>query len=168
MNSKKIGRPKKHREDTPDLRATDTPDEKALAPIVRQMVLDTLRVDPLSDWPLAGIFGPVILGHISESDKEIAGKVFLHMLTNGTIAQTETFFQRLLELKRNAERLPHRNDIAYCAYCLFIHENGFEPTKARLKKYILTKPDIFKDMPQATDSKAWFRLWDESGLFALE
>jgi len=161
-------RPKKLRHDTPDLRATDAPDEKALAPIVRQMALNSLRVDPHGDEPLSCILAPVIRKRGSTSDKELAGKMFVHLLENGTADQAETFFRRVMTLKRNFEQLPHRNGFAYYAYSMFIEENGFEPTKARLKKYILARPDIYKDMPRAADSKAWFRLWDESGLFALE
>jgi len=133
----------------------------------RQQALDVLSVDPLNNEPLSCILGPIITGSAGAFDKELAGKMFVGLLEGGTVEQTAAFFKRVLALKGKAKDA-HPNGFYYYAYSNFIEENGFEPSKAGLKKFILARPDTYRGMPGATDWKAWGRLWEDSGLFALE
>jgi len=134
----------------------------------RQATLDILFIDPKNSEPLSCVFAPVILNRGSESDKATAGQILVEILAHGTAEEAGAFFKRVLTLKKESEKAPPPNSYAYYAYSRFIEENGFEPTRSRLKKYILARRSIYKVVPQADDSKAWFRVWEESGLFALE
>jgi hypothetical protein len=168
-------RPKKHRNDPQDLRTQirepgeirDAEQEQMMSRVFRQGMLDDARVDPFRDEPPACVLAPVILKRGSAQDKEMVGSLFVHTLENFTADQAESYFKRVLALKRNAENLPLRNGFVYYAYSSFIEEFGFEPSKARLKKFILAKPEVYKDTPPAEDKKAWSRVWRESGLFTL-
>ncbi|MEI6676319.1 MAG: hypothetical protein WCO57_14210 [Verrucomicrobiota bacterium] len=134
----------------------------------RQVTLDSLHVDPKNSEPLSRLFAPVILNRGSEAEKTTAGQILVEILAHGTAEEAGAFFKRVLTLKKESENPPPPNSYVYYAYSMFIEENGFEPTRSRLKKYILARRSIYKVVPEATDTKGWLRLWDESGLFMLE
>ena len=143
-------------------------EDSALASIARQHQLDRLRVDPLGNEPLASVFGPIILGTSTDSNKELAGDLFCKLLENGTSEMVEGFLKRVSTLKRNHEALPHRNGFAYFAYCRFVEAAGKEPTKSQLKKFIIARPEEYRDQPSPDGKKEWTELWKRSGLFTLQ
>ncbi|GAA5130807.1 hypothetical protein GCM10023212_41110 [Luteolibacter yonseiensis] len=101
-------------------------------------------------------------------ERQTAGDLLVRVVEKFTADQADDFFKRLISLKRNHEALPHRNGFAYLAYCRYIEATGKEPTKPQLRKYIVARPEEFKDQPSPEDKKGWSRLWKESGLFTLK
>ena len=147
---KKTGAPKKNRQPQSDLRTAapthplmSREEELRFARICRQGFLDKARVDPLNDEPLSCILGPIILGRAGPFDKELAGKMFVGLLEGGTVEQTKAFFKRVLTLKSKAKDT-HSNGFYYYAYSNFIEENGFEPSKKGLKKFILAREETYR------------------------
>lgn len=59
---------------------------------------------------------------------------------------------------------PLRDQSAYRAYRDFITEHGFEPSKAKLKSFILQNRSIYPDAPAPDDLKGWTRVFRNSGL----
>ena len=162
-----MSNPPKKRNQTFDNRAHDT-DEPHLAAVVRQSGLDKARVDPLNQDPmLACVLAGIIMRDASEHARDSAGKMLVGAVENFTADEAEAFFRRIVSLKRNHENLRHRNGFAVFAYSRFIEETGKEPTKSELRKFVVARPETFKDQPGAEDKKGWTRLWKDSGLFAL-
>ena len=60
----------------------------------------------------------------------------------------------------------HGATFASSAYDRFIKEWGRKPTKTDLKRFILARPNIYKQAPAGGNRKAWAALWEQSGLFA--
>jgi hypothetical protein len=83
----------------------------------------------------------------------------------------EEFFTRLLAMKREHEASKagyiHRNSCALLAWKDYVKANNRTPTKRELKKFILDDIVKYKNMPPTEDTKAWKRLWDDSGLAEL-
>jgi len=174
MSAKKIGRPTKSKPAKNDLRtaAPEPPlmsaeEELRFSRICRQSVLDQARVDPYGDEPLSCVFAPVILKRGAEWEKDDAGKLLVGLLESYTADQIEAFFKRVVQLKRNAESLAHRNGFAYYAYSMFLEETGREPSKRELKKYIVARREVYKVQPAPGDKKGRTNLWRDSGLFTL-
>jgi hypothetical protein len=112
------------------------------------------------------MLGPIFLKRATADEKQEVGWLFAQALETTTAEQLEKFFARVVVMKKNAEQ-PHRHAFAYFGYVRFIEENGREPSKFELKKYLLARRENFKDLPPAEDGKAWTRVWREAGLFTL-
>jgi hypothetical protein len=71
-------------------------------------------------------------------------------------------------MKRNYEKAEGgehcRNAGVLLAWKDFVAENGFTPTKLKLKKFIINNPQKYRNMPGVGDPKGWTRLWQASGL----
>tara|TARA_R110000868_G_scaffold230480_1_gene483636 strand:- start:325 stop:915 length:591 start_codon:yes stop_codon:yes gene_type:complete len=78
-------------------------------------------------------------------------------------------FGDILRMKRTAEHLPHRNFLAYLAYCDFLKENGFEPTRQRLARYIKDNPAKYPvGINKPTTDEQWWEMFRQAGLVRLE
>lgn len=152
---------------TPPNQRTDVEPLGPLARISRQSAINTERVDPHRDEPLACILGGVILGRSTADEKDLVGKLFTHILETATPEHARQFFARVLELKKSAAMPAHRNAFAYYAYSNYIEETGREPSKAELRKYIMARREIYKDAPGPEDGRGWTRVWKAVGLSDL-
>ena len=151
-----------------DLRAFGDGADEWMAQAARQHCIDILRADPHKDEPLAAVLGGIIRGNEPTAwESELLGKLMAQALGKMTIEQAQSFFDRIMALKKNWPH-GHRNAFAYYAYSKYIEATGKEPTKKELKKYIVAHRDIFKDAPLKEDTAGWTRLWKNSGLFTLE
>lgn len=186
MSAKKSGRPKKTKEPQGDLRAPfkpwpDTPQSRKRTPeknaelaedfrqMFLQMNLDRVRVDPLNDEPwLAQELASVICGHWrTKQGDEDAASLFLYALTELNADQAEDLFRRVVKLKRNRESPPHPAAWAMFAYYNFTHDNGKEPTKDQLRKYICEHHETYPAHPPLDADSSWRDLWRLAGLFNL-
>jgi hypothetical protein len=72
-------------------------------------------------------------------------------------------------MKRQREQPPHRNYLAYRAYCEFMASHGFEPTRKKLAKFILEQPEKYPvGLSKPTNGKPWWDMFFDAGLSRLE
>jgi hypothetical protein len=160
-----MARPRKIKTPPADLRADlSTPETVGL---FAQMAIDTARVDPFNEEPLACIFGPVLLGRATAAEKKFVGELCAEVLATAP-EKAPAFFARVAKMAANIEQ-PHRNAYALYGYARFIAETGKEPSKRELREYLLENPKVFPGMPagDGSDKKGWDRLWKDSGLSNL-
>jgi hypothetical protein len=181
-----MSRPKKAKKSPTDRRVPfkpwpDTPaarkhkrtkeEQDQLTEQFRTMALDShvdkLHVDPLEDEPLAADLAPLIRGNFSESDKEIAAELFILALAGMSADDAESFFKRIVKLKRTHEGLVHPAAWVMLAYRNYMTETHREPSKQQLREYICARSAIYKAHPPADDKSGWRDLWKQSGLFDL-
>jgi hypothetical protein len=156
-----MSRPRKLRPEPIDRRAIDEPGETPLAHIARQAFLDELRAAPFNDEALATVLAGTLLGRADDG-----GELLAEAARKLSPDQLAGMFHRVSRMKNDTAQ-PHRNALAYLAYCRFIEATGREPSKPELREYLTARPEAFKGMPPGDDKKAWNRLWKDCGLFTL-
>jgi hypothetical protein len=78
-------------------------------------------------------------------------------------------FGDILRMKRTAEEQPHKNFLAYLAYCDFLKANGFAPTRQRLARFIKENPAKYPvGISTPTTGKEWWEMFRQAGLVRLE
>jgi hypothetical protein len=90
------------------------------------------------------------------------GEYFIKLLRDSSAEKCEESFDRLIRMKKASENLTHRNLYALEAYEKYSNEFNECPSKAKLKKYMISRKDEFKDQPVEEDGKGWTRLWKSS------
>ena len=164
-----MSRPKKRKSAAPgDMRlAVADGGELAASELgMAQALIDTLRVDPAREHPLACVLGSVILNRSTASDDELAGKLFVAALKASDPTVAARLFRQVIAMKEAAAQ-PHRNAFAFFAYVRYIEEAGREPSKPELRQYIEARRDVFRDAPGDEDKAGWARVWKASGLADL-
>ncbi len=123
------------------------------------------KMDPLNESPdLVNLLGPIICGSAGESEERELLEYFTKLILNATPEETEKAFNKILKIKRNV-MLGDRRAYALMAYSHYFDEAGKEPSKAKLKAYMIARKDIYKDQPGPEEP--WTRLWKETGLFGM-
>jgi hypothetical protein len=177
-SAKTRGRPKKNQFEvlaTTNLPTDDAPyhldyglSEKEAQRVIRNMI----RADPHNNDPEMMRYSLCITGVAVEKTMSFVGREMVDALYEKNAAELQEFFDRIMKRKIEAERSykekPHRNFYGYKAYCDFKEENGFNPSKSRLKKFILGRLDGYLNMPDESDLKGWSDIWKDTGLFNLE
>jgi hypothetical protein len=126
----------------------------------RRLETGGFLTDPLSNDPLfMAVFTPSITGDADEKTREWVGLLLADALNELNAEQLKELFDRILKLKKEAERAktqcPHRNFFANQGYHAFKKEFGFVPTKQKLKDFMLVSPDVYLGLPIEDDTKAW-------------
>jgi|GEM_PF-2304933 len=141
-------------------------DEKASAQTERQDRLNQLRVNPKGNASLPPLFSNLVMKNASKMEKSLLGNGLIEMIEAFETPVLEKLFKGILEMKRNSEDSPRRNYYAYSAYCNFLKENGKEPTKPELKKFIQRNPDLY--LVGILEKGGWTIVWKETGLSTLK
>ena len=177
-SAKSRGRPKKNKYEvlaTTNLPTDDAPyyldyglTEKEVQRVIRNMI----RADPHNNDPEMMRYSLCITGVAVEQTMNFVGREMVDALYEKNAVELREFFDRIMKIKIEAERSykekPHRNYYGYKAYCDFTKDHGFNPTKSRLKKFILGRPDRYLNMPDQSDLKGWTDVWKDTGLFNLQ
>lgn len=104
-----------------------------------------------------------------EADSMTLGNRFFDLLSGWDSETVEREFSDILRMKRQCEQPPHRNYLAYRAYCEFMTSHGFEPTRRKLAKFILEQPDKYPvGLSKPTNGKPWWDMFFDAGLSRLE
>ncbi len=166
--------PKKAGRRTKDKKGTHEnipPSDPAFLRLADDLISD-LSVDPIRSIEMSNIFGLLITHRADDHFRKFVGVMLALMVENGTSDMLEELFSNILAMKRNAEAAAdgqhHRNAVALLAWKDFVVENGFKPTKPRLKKFILGQPKKYYGMPSLDDGKGWTRVWKAAGLHEME
>jgi hypothetical protein len=104
-----------------------------------------------------------------EVDAMVMGDRFFELLSDWNSDTAEREFSDILRMKRQREQPPHRNYLAYRAYCEFMASHGFEPTRKKLAKFILEQPEKYPvGLSKPTNGKPWWDMFFDAGLSRLE
>ena len=135
--------------------------------------LATLRVDPThSNYAQMEISIVRAIAGVDtnyEIHSHYVGVTFDKLLGDCSADTLESKFNEIIRMKKTAEEPPHRNFLAYRAYCDFLLEFGFEPTRQKLAKFIrenLVKYPV--GLREPTTGKEWWEMFFEAGLVRLE
>lgn len=164
-----MSRPRKIKQAPLDLRTIPESFEgmEGFETLFRQSQINQKRADPFNEEPLAGVLSPVLLDRATEQEREFFGNLVANAARTLNADQLESFFARVVLLRRNIEQLGHRNAYAYFGYSRYMEETGREPSKPELKAYLIARRETFRELPADEDGKGWTRLWRESGLATL-
>jgi hypothetical protein len=100
-------------------------------------------------------------------DIHCAGDLFVRILQLPA-APAERILKNVVSIMRNLEGEGlDRRCSALVAYHNYFTDHGEEPSKSKLKAYIVADRKRYKNMPDAGDGKGWTRLWKDSGLFEM-
>lgn len=100
--------------------------------------------------------------------RECAGALLSGAVEHFTADDAEELFGIIVKIKRTHEQVgSHANAWALAAYNDFMNEAGSEPSKVQLRKFIMARPEKYRQRPADEDKKGWTRLWKSSGLFSL-
>lgn len=148
----------------------------------REMNLATLRVDPKATNQLAYMGNSLALVicrmHIDEETRkdyftEDEGEVstmfsYFYQLLADHPDLVKSHFDEIVRMLKELDQPPHRNFLAYKAYCDFLEEFGFDPTMPKLTNFIKTHPERYPvGIPKPAGNKEWWTLYFESGLVRL-
>lgn len=143
---------------------------------IKKMIRDNLailRVDPnhsnhaqMEIYIVRAIAGNE---HSFEADSATMGERFFEMLSDWNADTLASEFSDILRMKKQREQPPHRNYLAYRAYCDFMLEFGFEPTRGKLAKFILENLKKYPvGLSEPTNGKPWWDMFFDAGLSRLE
>ena len=97
------------------------------------------------------------------------GLYFGDLLNQWNEETAKTIFNDILRMKRTATEPPHRNFLAYLAYCDFLKANGFDPSRQRLARFIKDNPSMYPvGIATPTTAKEWWEMFRQAGLVRLE
>lgn len=97
------------------------------------------------------------------------GVLFDRLLAETSAETVGQVFSDILRMKKQSEQPPHRNYLAYLAYCDFLTEYGFEPTRQKLAKFIKTNKAKYPvGLHNNTAAKEWWEMFSDAGLARLE
>lgn len=97
------------------------------------------------------------------------GLYFGDLLNKWNEENAKTIFNDILRMKRTATEPPHRNFIAYLAYCDFLKANGSEPSRQRLARFIKDNPAKYPvGISSPTTDKQWWDMFRQAGLIRLK
>jgi hypothetical protein len=135
--------------------------------------LATLRVDPnhsnMAQTEISIVRAIAGNDQTYEADSISMGSLFFNILADCNSETAEEKFSEITRMKRQRERPPHRNYLAYRAYCEFVASHGFEPTRRKLAKFILEQPDKYPvGLSKPTNGKPWWDMFFDAGLSRLE
>jgi hypothetical protein len=135
--------------------------------------LARLRVDPKSSNQVA-IFETALVRTIANIEGDDwttfydVGKYFGELLSKWDHDTAERIFKDVLRMRRTADEPPHRNFLAYRAYCDFLLEYGFDPSMPRLTEFIESSPRKYPvGIENKAGSKDWWQMFFEAGLVRL-
>lgn len=135
--------------------------------------LARLRVDPKSSNQVA-IFEKSLVRTIAkiEGDDCITfydvGKYFGELLSEWDHETAQRVFKDVLRMRLAADESPHRNFLAYRAYCDFLLEFGFDPSIPRLTEFITSNPAKYPvGIKKPVGDKDWWQMFFEAGLVRL-
>lgn len=142
----------------------------------KEMIRDnlaTLRVDPnhsnVAQMEVSIVRAIAENDQTYEADSIRLGSLFYKILADCNSETTEEKFADIVRMKRQREQPPHRNYLAYRAYCEFMASHGFEPTRRKLAKFILEQPDKYPvGLSKPTNGKPWWDMFFDAGLSRLE
>lgn len=135
--------------------------------------LATLRVDPKHSNTMQ--MEICIVRTIAKTEEEIEvtnsflGDYIAQLLSEWETETVKKVFADIIRMKQTSEEPPHRNFLAYRAYCDFLLEFGFEPTRQKLAKFI--RENFVKypvGLREPTTGKEWWEMFFEAGLVRLE
>jgi hypothetical protein len=109
----------------------------------------------------------VITGAASEEERQQAAKEYLENLEKMTPEKMRDFFNLILTYKAQFANLRSRVFHAIKAAYDYESMTGRQPSKPKLKAFILANRDKYTDAPSAEDGKGWTDLWKNSGLASL-
>ncbi len=119
----------------------------------RQTMADNLarlRVDPTSTNPAAAAhsnFTAALLaypdGYPDEWAKHRLAEDMAALLSENRAEAIESFLGSIIEMAKKRDKPPHAAYNALRAYYDFLESNGFEPTHARLARFIAKNPDKY-------------------------
>jgi hypothetical protein len=96
------------------------------------------------------------------------GRYFCDLLAEWDAETAKRIFGDVLRMRKAADEPPHRNFLAYRAYCDFLLEFGFEPSMPRLTEFVKAKPTAYPvGISTPTGSKEWWQMFFEAGLVRL-
>jgi hypothetical protein len=130
--------------------------------------LAILRVDPKAS-NFARLEAPIVRAIAGlEFEFYDIGKYFGEMIADWPLETVERHFADILRLKKYATEPPHRNYIAYRAYCDFLSEFGFNPSMPRLTEFIRSNPRKYPvGIDKPPGGKEWWQMFFEAGLVRL-
>lgn len=131
--------------------------------------LSLLRVDPTSTNGVAQLWKCVVR---AIAGQEFSGYViqdfFSKLISVHRSHVAEKHFAEIIEMMKWMDRPPHRNYHAYQAYCDFLEEFGFEPTKTKLIRFIRENPEKYPvGISKPCGNKEWYSMIEDAGLFRL-
>ena len=132
-----------------------------------------LRIDPLCEYEDVSLFAIFILFNDAEHEgvperRKQCREWLANFTMNESPDEVAELFKKIIAMKNWLEIPPHRNFKVYWLYHCFLEEFGFEPTRARLKKFILADSEYAPSMPNKGATEEWRRLWKAAGLMALD
>lgn len=135
--------------------------------------LARLRVDPQSSNQVA-IFEPAIVRTIANVEGDDGdtffdiGQYFGELLSKWDHETAEPIFKDVLRMRKAADEPPHRNFLAYRAYCDCLLEFGFDPSMPRLTAFIKETPCKYPvGIDKPAGHKEWWQMYLEAGLVRL-
>jgi hypothetical protein len=130
--------------------------------------LARLRVDPKSSNANALEISLVRTIARLENDYSDIGRYLGVLLSERNHDTAERVFNDVLRMRKSADEPPHRNFLAYRAYCDFLLEYGFEPSIPRLTEFIKASPAKYPvGITTPAGHKEWWNMFFESGLVRL-
>jgi hypothetical protein len=104
-----------------------------------------------------------------EVTNSFLGDYMAELLSEWDAETVKKVFADILRMKENEQLPPHRNFLAYRAYCDFLLEFGFEPTRQKLAKFIVANHAKYPvGLGKTTTGKDWWEMFFEAGLARLE
>lgn len=135
--------------------------------------LARLRVDPKSSNQVA-IFETAIGRTVASLEGDDLnthhdiGKYFGDLLAKWDHKTAERIFKDVLRMRQTADEPPHRNFLAYRAYCDFLLEFGFDPSMPHLTRFIQSNPGKYPvGIEKPASAKEWHDMFFEAGLVRL-
>lgn len=130
--------------------------------------LARLRVDPKASNHQALEISLVRAIAGLEADCFDVGRYVCELLAEWNHETAGRIFADITRMRKAADEPPHRNFLAYRAYCDFLLEFGFEPSMPRLTQFIKAKPAAYPvGITTPAGSKEWWQMFFEAGLVRL-
>jgi hypothetical protein len=130
--------------------------------------LARLRVDPKASNHAALEIPLVRIIAGAGADYYDVGRYLGELLAEWDCETAERIFKDILRMRKAADESPHRNFLAYRAYCDFLLEFGFEPSMPRLTQFIKDNPSKYPvGIDKPAGNKDWWQMFFEAGLVRL-
>lgn len=142
-----------------------------------ETILARLRVDPALANETAESCPEIVALIVSreyhfhelEPDTEAISRLITELLKSHSHECMTAVFDDIKSMVEKLARPPHRNFYAFKAYVDFLHEFGFQPTRAGLNRFIEADNDKYPvDQPGPTFEKGWAEMLEAAGLSFLE
>ena len=148
----------------------------------REINLAILRVDPYSTNRTAYYFEcfPLAICQVNsvgktyekyfrkdKRDESDVCAMFYELLAQPPI-DAKSQFDDIMKMQEALQEPPHRNFVAYMAYCDFLEEFGFDPSMPRLTRFISDDPEKYPvGISTPPSSKEWWTMYFEAGLVRI-